>query len=58
MHYLISSFYRSIEANEPVPIPYPEILRTARIMDAIFEQLNQQSRGDAKATNIPELVHT
>ena len=26
--------------DAPVPIPYPEILRTARIMDAIFEQLS------------------
>jgi predicted dehydrogenase len=57
MHYLISSFYRSIDANEPIPIPYAEILRTARIMDAIFEQLNQQSRGDVKATNVQEPVH-
>jgi len=37
--YLIESFYRSIREAAPVPIPYPEILRTARIMDAIFEQL-------------------
>ena len=40
MKYLIESFYRSIRENAPVPIPYPEILRTARMMDAIFEQLN------------------
>jgi predicted dehydrogenase len=40
MKYLIESFYRSIQENAPVPIPYREILLTARIMDAIFEQLN------------------
>jgi predicted dehydrogenase len=40
MKYLIESFYRSIEAGTKEPIPYREILLTARIMDAIFEQLN------------------
>jgi predicted dehydrogenase len=36
---LISSFYRSIRDDAPVPIPYREILLTARIMGAIFDQL-------------------
>ena len=40
MKYLIESFYRSIVENGPVPIPYREIVLTARIMDAIFEQCN------------------
>ncbi len=40
MKFLIESFYRSIRENTPVPIPYREILTTARIMDAIFDQLN------------------
>jgi len=40
MHYLIESFYRSITDGTPVPIPYREILLTAKIMDAIFNQLN------------------
>lgn len=40
MKYLIESFYRSIVDGVPVPIPYREILLTARIMDAIFVQLN------------------
>lgn len=39
MKYLIESFYRSIQENVPPPIPYREILLTARIMDEIFEQL-------------------
>jgi predicted dehydrogenase len=40
MGYLIESFYRSIREDAPVPIPYREIILTARIMDAIFEQVN------------------
>jgi hypothetical protein len=39
MKYLIESFYSSIVHDTPAPIPYPEIMRTARIMDAIFEQI-------------------
>jgi len=39
MKCLIESFYRSIEEGGPVPIPYREILLTARIMDSIFSQL-------------------
>lgn len=37
---LIETFYGSIVQDTPVPIPYREILLTARIMDSIFEQLN------------------
>ncbi len=48
MKYLIESFHRSIEANTPVPIPYREIILTARIMDDIFSQLSSnQDRPDA-----------
>src|SRR5215472_9140647 len=39
MKFLIESFYRSIDRGETPPIPYGEILRTSRIMDAIFDQL-------------------
>jgi predicted dehydrogenase len=39
MKYLIQSFYTSITENLPVPIPYREILLTARIMDQIFDQV-------------------
>ena len=42
MKYLIESFYRSISEGTPVPIPYGQILRTAKIMDAIFNQLQGQ----------------
>jgi hypothetical protein len=38
MKVLIEGLYESIRGNAPVPIPYAEILRTARIMDAIFAQ--------------------
>jgi predicted dehydrogenase len=44
MKYLIEAFYRSIVENTPVPIPYREILLTAKIMDAIFVQLTRQSQ--------------
>ena len=37
---LIEAFYRSIREDGPVPIPYREILLTAKIMESIFEQLN------------------
>jgi predicted dehydrogenase len=44
MKYLIESFYRSIAEGTPVPIPYREILLTAKIMDAIFCQLAMKDR--------------
>jgi predicted dehydrogenase len=47
MKYLIESFYRSIREGTPVPIPYEEILRTARIMDAIFDQLDKPAWHEA-----------
>ena len=40
MKNLIESFYASVKNEAPVPIPYREILLTARIMDAIFAQLD------------------
>jgi predicted dehydrogenase len=42
MKYLIASFYHSIQEGSPVPISYRQILLTARIMDAIFDQLREQ----------------
>lgn len=39
MKCLIESFYRSIVDGTPVPIPYRQLVLTATIMDAIFEQL-------------------
>jgi predicted dehydrogenase len=40
MRHLIESFYRSIREDGPVPIPYREILLTAKIMEEIFDQLS------------------
>jgi predicted dehydrogenase len=36
---LIAAFYRSIGEGTPAPIPYRQILLTARLMDAIFAQV-------------------
>jgi predicted dehydrogenase len=49
MKELIQSFYQSIVDGAPVPIPYREILLTARIMDDVFDQI-QVSR-DQEKTN-------
>jgi predicted dehydrogenase len=43
MKFLIESFYRSILEDTPVPIPYREIILTARIMDIIFAQLHRNN---------------
>jgi hypothetical protein len=60
MKYLIDSFYRSIREDAPVPIPYREILLTARIMDAIFDQLStdrSQSPSEVQAEhNVPQHI--
>src|SRR5437899_1014572 len=39
MKELIERFYNSIRKGDPLPIPYREILLTARIMDEIFAQI-------------------
>lgn len=39
LKHLIGAFYHSIRENGPVPVPYGQILLTARIMDCIFDQL-------------------
>jgi predicted dehydrogenase len=44
MKFLIEQFYLSILENRPPPIPYREILLTARIMDSIFEQLKSATK--------------
>jgi predicted dehydrogenase len=43
MKYLIESFYASVTGDAPPPIPYREIILTARIMDSIFGQLAARS---------------
>lgn len=39
MKELIERFYNSIRKGDPLPIPYREIILTARIMDEIFAQV-------------------
>jgi predicted dehydrogenase len=51
MKYLIDAFYRSIVDGAPLPIAYDEIVRVARIMDAIFEQLDTE-RARVPAENV------
>jgi predicted dehydrogenase len=41
MKEMIEQFYRSIQKGTPPPLPYREILLTARIMDEIFRQIGQ-----------------
>jgi predicted dehydrogenase len=54
MKYLMESFYRSIREDAPLPISYREILLTARIMDAIFDQLRvSQLQGPFEPQNYP-----
>lgn len=52
MKYLIESFYQSIVQGGEAPIPYREILLTARIMDCIFSQI----RGRAETSGQPGLA--
>jgi predicted dehydrogenase len=42
MKFLIESFYRSILHGSPLPISYREILLTAKIIDDISSQVNEQ----------------
>ena len=39
MKELIERFYNSVRTGSPLPIPYREIILTARIMDEIFVQI-------------------
>jgi predicted dehydrogenase len=58
MKYLIESFYRSIVDGTPPPIPFREILLTARIMDSIFEQLSRGQAGDGGGpARLAETLH-
>jgi predicted dehydrogenase len=51
MKILIERFYRSVRHGEPLPIPYPQILLTSRIMEDIFAQL---SSAKAYSAAIPD----
>jgi hypothetical protein len=45
MKRLIESFYQSIRDDQPVPIPYREIILTSRLMDRIFAQIHAEGSG-------------
>jgi hypothetical protein len=47
MKELIERFHASLAPDQSPPIPYREILLTARIMDAIFEQTRAASAPSA-----------
>jgi predicted dehydrogenase len=51
MKFLIESFYRSIVEDQPVPIPYREIILTAHIMDQIFTQLKSRPETELIASS-------
>jgi predicted dehydrogenase len=56
MKHLIEMFYRSIADGTEVPIPYRQIVVTARIMDAIFEQLSAGAmRREAEAAGLRDV---
>lgn len=55
MKALIAGFYSAISKNGAPPIPYQEILRTARIMDDIFSQL-QAARAQREGVENSQLV--
>jgi predicted dehydrogenase len=67
MKELIERFYNSIHTNGPPPIPYREIILTARIMDEIFAQIypsearktlaSMQSRGDGGTAPLSQVLN-
>ncbi|OQB90790.1 MAG: 4-carboxy-2-hydroxymuconate-6-semialdehyde dehydrogenase [Verrucomicrobia bacterium ADurb.Bin118] len=50
MRRLMQLFYQAIRANGPDPIPMAEILRTSRIMEAIFAQMPVNRAKDGEET--------
>jgi len=54
MKELIECFYSSIRRGDPLPIPYREILLTARIMDEVFAQIYPPKTGKPLTPMISE----
>jgi hypothetical protein len=52
MKELIEHFYDSIRSGGPPPIPYREIILTARIMDEVFAQIYGGQQSKAKEDTI------
>jgi predicted dehydrogenase len=55
MKELIERFYNSVRKGSPVPIPYREIILTARIMDEIFAQIHpsRSQASEAQTCHVP-----
>ncbi len=53
MKELIQRFYQSIQEKTPLPVPYREIILTARLMDQIFAQIY----ADKEAQECPNEVN-
>jgi predicted dehydrogenase len=54
MKALIEGFHEAIEKRTAPPIPYREIIRTARIMDAVFDQVRNPGRATEKVSALVE----
>ena len=61
---MCSSDLNSIRRGEPVPIPYREIILTAKIMDEIFAQIYpnrlqspETTQADESINKLPSAVH-
>ena len=52
MKELIERFYNSIRSGSPAPVPYREIILTARIMDEIFAQIYGGQKPEDKQKTI------
>jgi len=52
MKELIGRFYNSVRSGSPPPIPYREIILTARIMDEIFAQIYTGQKPEDKQNTI------
>lgn len=57
MKKLIESFYRAVEREESLPIPYREIILTARIMDDIFSQIDKSNSKNPEFCLSPSVNH-
>ena len=57
MKYLIEQFYDCIRGERRLPIPYREILLTARIMDDIFDQLRPACEKAQVQRSEPVVAH-
>jgi predicted dehydrogenase len=53
MKELIERFHLAVAAGGPPPIPYREVLLTARIMDAVFERMRDGGQGPLVASPPP-----